>query len=356
MNVLLSCSSSSSKRFFCTCFAMILFLSICKPALSDTKSESDALAKLPRELVSTTTVATFLPLTFLQNLVVLSNGDIVVNNAFDGRIWRVYSNGSSKLVGQYPGQAFSIAESPENGYIVVGLKFDGVVAAFHILESGEMNLLVDIEGAVFPNGLESLDGGRYIFADSIRGIIWEINYWERNFSVYLQDELLTPKPKPDVWQPGANGVRIFENKLFISSTNRRLLLSVELCDGKPIAGTLKIVKEKIFVDDFDFDEAGNLYIATHPLNVVQRMTPNGSISVIAGVEEGIRGNTACRFGRKSGDEKSLYAVVDGGIFNIGSDGLKPASVLRLQVDRRGAPGGSKTIISCAEKKMQHDEH
>jgi len=214
--------------------------------------------------------------------------------------------------------------------------------------------LMDIEGAVFPNGLESLDGGRYLFADSVLGIIWEVNYWERSFRVYLQHELLTPKSES--WEPGANGVRIFDNKLYISNSNRRLFLSVELCDNKPMLDTLKVVREKIVADDFDFDEAGNAYITTHPMNVVMRLSPNDTISVIATGEQGVNGNTACRFGRRPGDENSLYVVTDGGIFNPTSGGVKEARVIRLEIDTKGIPGGPKMVASCAEKKWLHQEH
>ena len=313
-----------------------------------------ALARIPRELVPSTIVATFIRMTFLQNLVIDSNGDVIVNSVFDGRIWRVSRHGTTELVGQVPGQAFSVAEAPETGFIVVGVKLDGVVAVFHILESGEVKTLMDIEGAVFPNGLERLYNGRYLFADSVRGIVWEVNYWKKSFGVFLQHDLLTPIPGN--WEPGANGVRIFHDKLYISNSNRRLLLSVQLYDSKAIADTLEIVKEEIFADDFDFDEAGNMYITTHPMDVVQRFTPNGTISIIAGPDQGVRGNTGCRFGRRPGDEKSLYVVADGGIFNPTSGGLQPAPVVRLEIDTKGASGGEKVVASCVEKKWLHEEH
>ena len=133
-------------------------------------------------------------------------------------------------------------------------------------------------------------------------------------------------------------------------------MSVQLCDNKPILDTLKIVKEEIFADDFDFDDAGNAYITTHPFNVITRLTPNGTMSVIAEAEQDVRGNTACRFGRKTGDKKSLYVVGDGGIFNPSSGGLQPATVVRLEIDTTGAPGGPKTGAKCVEQEWLHQEH
>ena len=346
-------SSLQSRLLFWS--AIIFCVTVYAQSSEDIADEPAAIEKLSRKIVPTKTVATFLKLNFLQNLVVDSNGDIIVNSASDGRVWRVSGNGSVELLGQFPGQAFSVVESPENGVIVVGIKLDGVIAAFHISQSGELEKLVDIEGALFPNGLESLDGGRYLFADSVLGVIWELNYWNRSFEIFLKHELLTRSPNN--WKPGANGLRIFNDKLFISNTNRKLFLSVQLCDNKPIVNTLKIVRKKIFIDDFDFDVDGNAYITTHPMNVVLRLTPKGSISVLAGPEQDVIGSTACRFGRRTGDEKSLYVAIDGGFLSPPSTRDRiPSGVVRLEIDTKGAPGGPKTVSHCAEKKDHHEEH
>ncbi|CAF1610742.1 unnamed protein product [Adineta ricciae] len=99
---------------------MIIFYFIVHAQSSeDVADEPAAIEKLPRAIVPSKTVATFLKLNFLQNLIVDSNGDGIANSASDGRIWRVSRNGSTEVLGQFP----------ENGIIVIGIKLDSAIAA-----------------------------------------------------------------------------------------------------------------------------------------------------------------------------------------------------------------------------------
>jgi len=69
----------------------------------------------------------------------------------------------------------------------------------------------------------------------------------------------------------------------------------------------------VCADDFAFDESGAAYIATHLAQTVLRLHPNGKRETIAGPDEGAVGSTACAFGRRTEDRKSLFVTTTGGL-------------------------------------------
>jgi hypothetical protein len=94
--------------------------------------------------------------------------------------------------------------------------------------------------------------------------------------------------------------------------------------------------EDMLCDDLAFSEGGDLFMATHPLNSVVRISPSRDIVVLGGAEQGLTGATAVAFGRGP-SSGWLYAVTNGGVFAPPPGGPVPAEVVRLRVGVAGAP-------------------
>ena len=178
-----------------------------------------------------------------------------------------------------------------------------------------------------------LDGQTLLVCESVTGRILAIGQKEKQWGVWLQDDRLRPK---SAQMPGANGIKLHDGWAWISITDHdRVVRSKIAADGG--AGPMEMVAEKLRADDFAFGESGAAYIATHAAQTVLRLHPDGGRETIAGPYEGAVGSTACAFGRRAEDRKSLYVTTTGGLWSPYRGEIQDAKLLRLKIGERGQP-------------------
>jgi sugar lactone lactonase YvrE len=199
--------------------------------------------------------------------------------------------------------------------------------------SGEVQEWVQIPDAVFMNGCTPHpDGDTLLVCESVTGRVLAVDLRRPAWSAWVTDDVLSPL---DAQIPGANGIKERDGRIWISVTDRNLLLTAAVAaDGT--AGPLEVAQSDLRADDFAFGTSGALYIATHPANSVLRLGTDGSRTTVAGPAAGAVGSTSCAFGRATGDETALYVTTSGGLLAPFHGEIEEAKLLRLQV---GEPGG-----------------
>lgn len=297
----------------------------------------DRYLDMPGVILPAKTVATLAPLSFLQNLTIDAEGTIIATSLLDGRLWRLPYGGEITLLCQIDGRPSGISPAPDGGWLVFGWDVHGKVTVFRVHEDGRWGVFAAVPDAIFPNGAVRIGLSSYLFADSFRSTIWLVDYTEGSVTPWYEHPLLGPVEGN--WAPALNGLQMWEDRLFMSNSATRQLLAMTIKDGQP-TGDIEIVHDDIELDDFAFDIDGTLYSGTHPNDVILRLTQAGELSRAAGPNEGVRGCTACQFGRRPGDETGLYVVADGGLFNPMSGGMQPARIVRLEVGTPGLPVAS----------------
>nr|AAT41987.1 hypothetical protein [Fremyella diplosiphon Fd33] len=146
------------------------------------------------------------------------------------------------------------------------------------------------------------------------------------------------RSNPENILPAANGLKRFGNNLYVSNTERMLLLRIPITAANQ-PGEPEIFVQQTNLDDFAFDVEGNLYGATHIYNSVVRISPDGSTTIIAQAEQGVIGSTAVAFGQQESDSTAIYVVMNGGMFLPLPTGVVSANVVRLEVGKVGYPLG-----------------
>ena len=106
-------------------------------------------------------------------------------------------------------------------------------------------------------------------------------------------------------------MQVYGDAIYVSNTSRRTIVRAEVKpDGT--AGDVTVHADDIPADDFAFDELGNIYATTHPLNTVVRIGPKGAgRAVVATAEQGVLGPTAAVFGARPSDRSRLFVACDG---------------------------------------------
>jgi uncharacterized protein YciI len=110
----------------------------------------------------------------------------------------------------------------------------------------------------------------------------------------------------------------------VSNSGRGAILRIPvLADDR--AGKAEVWATNIVGDDFAVDEAGDLYVPTHPMQSVVHLRADGTRTTIATPAQGLTGPTAVTFAPDGG----LYVVGNGG---IPIDGVRrPSALVRLDV-------------------------
>ncbi len=286
----------------------------------------------PEQLVSAQTVAEFPANTFLENITVNSAGTLFVTSYEEGKVYVVRLDGNIAEFAKVNGLVAGIALEPSGSLLVSGVAA-GVPAVFRIHLDGEPEILVTLPDAMFLNGMTPAPNGCYWVADSYKGAIWEIDAEAKTARIWLQDQKLA-RANPDNPFPAVNGIKLYQNALYASHTERQQLIKIPLApDFAPTAPA--VILEQVNLDDFAFDSTGNLYGTTHVYNSVVRISPDLQITIIATETQGMTGSTALAFGHSPADSNSLYVVTNGGMSLPPAAGVGKAQVVRLDVGATG---------------------
>ena len=268
---------------------------------------------------------------FLENIVADDSGNLFVTDYIGREILKYHPADGLRSVIELEAHPAGIALIP-GGLLVVGqgksiLSSSVAPKTNHIFEiSLDGKLLEDYPAprALFLNGVTPLSRSEYLITDALGSKVWKLNIEKNELTEWISSELLAPIEGKNI--PAANGIKIHDDKVFISNSVRGLLLTVPV--NEPSEENLNVFLEDTVIDDFVFSKNGTLYATTHgPL--VLTISKNGVVSKL--VDEGglVAGGTTAAIVSENGQEQ-LYVIGDGGLFE-GKE-LLPASIVKIPIE------------------------
>jgi sugar lactone lactonase YvrE len=290
-----------------------------------------------------TTIAEFSKGTFLENIVVNSQGEYYVTSLFDGKIYRFDNNGNHVQFAQIQGIVSGITLDKDENIVAVGAIDGKVPSVFHINKNGKIESTTIIEGGWLLNGVTRLKDDKFLIADSYTDQIFEFDLATKKYSTWLTDVSISRTAKTGSI-PGVNGLEVFGNTLYVSNMDKAQMVKVPILnDGK--AGKPQVFVQGVFGDDFSLDIKGNIYLTTHAYNSVVKIDPNGTKTIIGEKAEGLFGATSLAFGRGKKDKNSVYVVTNGGVLIPAEEGLQTAKVVRLDLNKTTSPNQLENHVS-----------
>jgi hypothetical protein len=289
----------------------------------------------PRALAPARTVCEFPVGTFLENVIALPDGTLLVDSYLEGIIYRVEpASGRHTVFAKIPGTIAGIADADGGAFIVSGWIGGKQPGIFHVAADGTVETLVTLPDGQFPNGVVRLAGSHYLVADSYRGVIWEVDAVAKTARIWFEHATLA-RPDPKNALPAVNGLKIHDGTLYYSNTQALTLHKLALTpEGRP-AGEPQLVAAQVNLDDFAIGEDGALYGTTHVFNVVVRVSlADGGVTVVAEPVAGVVGCTAAVFGGTARDRDTLYVVGNGGMSMPLPGGVQSAKVVALKFDAK----------------------
>jgi hypothetical protein len=183
-----------------------------------------------------------------------------------------------------------------------------------------------------PSGITYHDGWLYI-ADAVLGLVWRLHSDGHSpAEIWTSDPLLSHPPDPPPMTPGPNGLQVFRNEVYVSVSDRRHIVAFPIEeDGR--VGTGRVHAGDVRLDDFAFDVRGNLYGATGPFNTVLSIAPDGAVTTLLTIDDGLDGPTATAFGVGL-DNKTLYITNASFPF---FDSRRMPSLMALKIGIPGKP-------------------
>jgi hypothetical protein len=194
-------------------------------------------ADTPIELAPAEVITSFPVNTFLENLAIASDGTIFVTNHEVGKIVRITPDGNQQIHASVEGKVSGLAFTSNGGLVATGWNADSIPVVSLITVDGTVETLLILPEAIFLNGITPLSGTQYLIADSYRGAIWLIDIAQRRGSIWLEHSLLARSNAENVI-PAANGLKRFGNFLYVSNTEKMLLLRI------PVGNADELVSRK----------------------------------------------------------------------------------------------------------------
>jgi hypothetical protein len=331
------------------------------------------------------TIATFPVGTFLENIAVRANGTLLVSSMLAGEVFFLNPNAEDpqstvKKVHTFVLEGTGVDEKKEEeegvgeygrGMVAEAIVEDlrnkdhfytfsgkhgqtGTWAMFKIdmrlfeqNGTASVDKIADVPWARWLNGATFIPGtSTVVVADSLQGQLISCDVDTGDVGIWLEDPLLAKFTDRPPW-PGVNGVQRYRGHIFVTSSDRALLLRAQFSEftGEYIRDSLTVMAEGLAGDDLAFDEEGNAYVTTNPQQTVLKFPGMGVKDakmsterfIVAGGWEAAEtaGPTAAAFGRTKNDNKALYVVTTGGLINPIGGAPGPARVFRVEVGVKG---------------------
>lgn len=321
----------------------------------------------PLPAVTLNPVAFFSPNFFLENLAVRADGSVLVTELVQKKLWWVPPTRRGAVVEPVPVHTF---DHPPTGIVevwpdvfIINLTEGYTTHESHLLR-------IDFTGwtpgtplspeiiHTFDDPVRALNGSCLLgpnvlaIADCFAGLIWRVDLADDARSatarVWLADDTMADDPDsgvPPPPQPGVNGVRYGgrTGHLYYTSTAQKVFMRVAV-DPATLdpAGPPQFVAAIDNADDFCLDEeAGFAYVTRHRANTIDRvpLAPRHGSEVrhLAGdpLDEALVGPSSAAWGRGPGEHgRIVYVTTDGGTTDSPDGAIRPAALLRMQLDHR----------------------
>lgn len=265
---------------------------------------------------------------FLENAVRTQSGRLLATSYFAKTLELIETGKTARTFATLPAHPVGIVRLADGRYLVSahGAPFTGGPAFTQtqqllvVSPKGQVSDTWPLLDARFLNGLVVLRSGVVLAADSIAGTIWAINPKSKSVTAWLKEPALAQDGTSKDFRPGANGVKLRGNDLYISNSSFGTLSKITIGkDGKP-SGKLVEVAKTGPIDDFWIEADGSILFTTHGAKM-KRLDTKGLQSIV--LPDGCDGCTSVVPIRHNG--KAGYAVLTTG--GLLEGGKSPARVL-----------------------------
>jgi len=317
---------------------MYIFLSACIASLAYAGVNGLALSR--KDTLSTRDIHQFPNETWVENLAIRQNGQIVVTVLSAPELYQVdpfNTNSPSTLIHRFPevtGLLGIVELQHDVFYVIAGnwsihtlqttngsysvskvdMRFSEVLDG-SIHPPAIVSKVTDIREGSFLNGMAVLNKakGLLVVGDGGAGSVFTLNVGTGMYSKTIDDP--TMKPTASL-QLGINGVKIHNGYIYYTSSAQQIFcrMLINGADGTP-AGQAEIIAKNVLGDDFCLDPAEDAYVGQDPQNTVAKITPGGVVTIVAGSLNStvVAGATATEFGRTQEDHTVLYVTTSGGV-------------------------------------------
>ncbi|KAF7542636.1 hypothetical protein G7Z17_g11399 [Cylindrodendrum hubeiense] len=336
----------------------------CKSLLSAVALAAVTLAKTsPAETLDELSLGTW-----LENIAVRPNGDILATQMFPSAIIYTIKNPTKKphtleqLVDLPAIQnIYGIAQVPtgpdSERYVVVGSNGTTIAnPTVGTFSAWTIDLVRDsrcgktkvkkvssmFNDSRFLNGVTEIPGvsNAVLVGDSTNGNVGHLDLKTGKFDT---SAFVFPEMDPTEAVPfGVNGIHIHNGYLYFTNSATVSIFRIAITPrGYPAKGAkvelvINLSSKASFVDDFAFDADGNIYAATNFDNSVisinlKTLKVN---TIVGGVDElTVAGSTAVAFGRGKHDKETLYVATGGALAApVGGTKTEGAKVVAVDTD------------------------
>lgn len=307
--------------------------------------------------------------TYVENLAVRANGQILLDVFTSPQLWLVdpHVPGEAVLVHEFPDAlgitgiteyeddvfavlagnfSFSTGECTKGSWSIWSVDLGGAVinsTASLTASPPKISKLADVPAATCLNGIDLLSGGakKFLMAGDIRlGEIYAVDIETGASAATINNTQTVPAVTYGFGSTSTDGVRVRGSDLYFSNVGQGTLVKVPLNpdDGTP-TGPAQTIAQSLSSqdqwDDFAIDCDGNVYMTTGGSNTIQRITPQGNVAIVAGNlnSTAIAEPSSARFGRRPDDSNVLYVTTAGGmVAPINGDTVVGAQVLAIRTN------------------------
>jgi hypothetical protein len=285
------------------------------------------LTPVPHRFIATWPVGTF-----IENLTVLADGSFALSVHNKRQLVSARRDGTNRVWADMPVSPAGLIAYRDGVLLVGGEIGEAPHKIYAIGGDGHIEEKLAVPDTMFLNGFTPVSANRAYTMESLKGQIIEIDLTHWSSRVVLTDERLG-KISDDPVLPGVNGIKADKDCLYLTNTDRALVLRAELTESGTITA-LDVIAEALRGDDLAVDDRGRIYVTNHIHNTLTRLNPDGSDRVaIAGPDEGMAGCTACVF--HPDDPGALYVTTTGGLIMPFNGVPQEAKLVRLDVGANG---------------------
>ncbi|KAM0253342.1 hypothetical protein ACHAQJ_007292 [Trichoderma viride] len=182
--------------------------------------------------------------------------------------------------------------------------------------------IAHVKPAQFLNGISVLSelDQTLLVGDVNGGVIWSLDIKTGHYEVAINNTFTKLYASPPFSASGVDGVHVHGDSVYFTNFGNGTFNKLPINqDGTPAGPVTTIANTKGPLDqydDFTFDCEGNAFVVTGGGNTIERISADGkSQTIIAGNlnSTAIAEPTSCAFGRGPHDKNILYVVTAGGM-------------------------------------------